>query len=545
MLYISPVLKTLCIANGLWVFGTHAAVTIANGTIQGKIDTLKNVEKFLGIPYAEPPLGDLRLRQSTPLQKNFDTISATSFGHSCYGPYGSQQPNASEDCLTLNIWRPDGFNSRGGEKLPVLVWFYGGGLSGGYTSSPLFEGTNLVSLSKEINKPIILISVNYRLSAFGFLNGKQMADLGLLNLGMLDQRLALRWIQENIVAFGGDPKKVTLFGQSAGAVSIYSHLISYGGRDDGLYRGAILQSGGAFPLTHPNTTDFQKTFDSLFINTSCSSVRNAGASEQLNCIRKLPIEEFRKNVGTSTGQSIDGNFTPTSIQFAFPAGQYVKVALVVGSNTDEGTTSAPTGMNTLEQLSKPLAAGFFRPLPLSSNMTSTLLSIYPTDPNLGCPYNTGAYRFAPGVLDKQACSIFGDLVQIAPARMIARTLTSNNGGKPIYRYRFNHLASNVSKTSIGRGITTGAEQPYVFSNLVPDSPWDQALAREMTSAWISFAYDLDPNTRNGSALPYWPKYGTNASTIVFNGYGSTIEQDTYRAEGINYIIDNVLKFGAH
>jgi hypothetical protein len=118
---------------------------------------------------------------------------------------------------------------------------------------------------------------------------------------------------------------------SAGAVSIYSHMMAYGGRDDKLFRAGILQSGGAFPLEHPNTTAFQETFDSLIEDTSCSSFTNASAEEQLECIRQLPIETFLSHVGSSTGQSIDGSFSQTSIQFALPAGKYVKVATIVGS----------------------------------------------------------------------------------------------------------------------------------------------------------------------------------------------------------------------
>ena len=170
----------------------------------------------------------------------------------------------------------------------------------------------MVRISCDIDKPIILVSLNYRLGPLGFLNGKQMAEEGLLNLGMLDQRLALHWLQENIAAFGGDPNKVTLCGESAGAVSIYSHMMAYGGRDDGLFRGAILESGGAFPLTGPNTTAFQSTFDSLITNTTCASLADASASKQLNCIRGLPIEVYLDSVGPNVGQSIDGSFTQTS-----------------------------------------------------------------------------------------------------------------------------------------------------------------------------------------------------------------------------------------
>jgi len=345
-----------------------ATVTIANGTVVGTTDSATNIQRFLGLPYAQPPVGNLRLRQAVPLNASFGTLQATTLGYSCHGrgPNG----NSSEDCLTLNIWRP--CDAPAG-RLPVLVWLYGGGLSAGSASQPLFDGTNMVRISTEIKKPVLLVSLNYRLAGLGFLSGRQMAELDLLNIGMLDQRLAFRWVQDNIAAFGGDPSKVTLFGESAGAVSIYSHMAAYGGRDDGLFRGAILQSGGAFPLAHPNSTASQAAYDSLISNTNCSSLAKAGASEQLDCIRKLPIAELRANVGGGTGQSIDGSFSPTSIQFAFPAGKYLKVAAMVGgkwtfvyltsrrsmeltvpANTDEGTTSAPTGVNNASGLRGPL-----------------------------------------------------------------------------------------------------------------------------------------------------------------------------------------------
>ncbi|KAF4829897.1 Lipase 1 [Colletotrichum siamense] len=514
------------------------SVLTTNGTVVGVNDAVNGVQRFLGIPFAEPPVGDLRLRQAVSLRKSFGNLQADKFGPSCYS--ARDQGNSSEDCLTLNIWRPTNATSSS-SQLPVLVWLYGGGLTNGYTADPRFEGTSIARISQDIGKAIILVSVNYRLGPFGFLNGKEMAELGLLNIGMLDQRRALSWIQENIAAFGGDPKKVTLAGESAGAVSIYSHMMAYGGRNDGLFRGAILQSGGAFPLTPPNTTAFQSTFDSLVNGTNCSSAVNGSASDKLDCIRKLPVEEFRAKVGSSTGQSVDGDFTRTSIQRALPAGQYIKIPTVVGTNTDEGTTSAPIGINTTEQLFDPVAQGYFRPKLLPNETVSKLISLYPTNPQLGCPYNTGNTHFTSGLLDKMACSIFGDIVQIGPARMIAQTLARD--GVPVYRYRFNHLQSNTS--SVTKGIGTGVEQQYVFSNLIPDQPWDQSMAYQMSASWISFAHDLDPNTGvSGTGLPLWPQYGNEGNSIVFNGYGSWIEADTYREPGVQFIIDNVLTDGA-
>ncbi|KAK5682981.1 hypothetical protein LTS10_004509 [Elasticomyces elasticus] len=527
----------------LWILYTaaHAAsvsVHIVNGTVHGVTDNDSGIEKFLGIPFAEPPVGDRRLRQAAPLEQSFGTLDADDFGPSCIS--AKDQGPESEDCLTLNIWRPSSA-AKANVSLPVLVWLYGGSLTSGYTADPRNEATAMTRISSEIGKPIIVVSVTYRLGPFGFLNGAEMTELGQLNLGMLDQRLALRWLQDNIKAFGGDPAKVTLAGQSAGAVSIYSHMMAYGGRDDGLFRGAILQSGGAFPFTAPNTTAFQSTFDSLITNTTCSPLVDSFAADKLKCIRSLLLEVFKANVGPSTGQSVDGGFTRTSIQRALPACQYVKVATIVGSDTDEGTTSAPSGVNETEGLVDPVSRGFFRPQRLPNETVSTLIDLYPDNPRLGCPYNTGDIPLTPGKLDKKACSIFGDIVQIGPARMIAQTLAQD--GVPVYRYRFSHLAYNTSIVS--RGITTGSELPYMFSNNVPECAWDQNLAYQMTAAWASFAHDLDPNVGKGvTGLPHWPCYGEEANTIVFNGYGSSIQPDNDRSDGIRYIIGNVLTDGA-
>ncbi|KAK8101860.1 hypothetical protein PG999_012234 [Apiospora kogelbergensis] len=278
-----------------------------------------------------------------------------------------------------------------------------------------------------------------------------MAELGLLNTGMLDQRLALHWIQESIAAFGESPSKVTLFGDSTGAVSMYSHMMAYGGRDDRL---------------------FQQTLNALLTN------------------------------------------------------------------------SAPKGFNTTEQLSESLAKNnrtlpkqsprIFPPQPLPNTTVSKLPGLYPTAPRLGCPYNTGDTRLTPGGLDKKACSIFGDLVIVAPAQQHAATLAA--GGVSVYCYRFKLPPASAAPA---RGVSTGVEQANVFSNLdLGASAWDRALAYEMASTWVSFAHGLDPNPGSHSTLPHWPEYGKEANIIVFNGH-----QGTYREEGIEYITQNVLPDG--
>lgn len=139
------------------------------------------------------------------------------------------------------------------------------------------------------------------------------------------------------------------------------------------------------------------------------------------------------------------------------------------------------------------AEGFFRPALLPNETVSSLIGIYPDNPRLGCPYNTGTHKFTPGTLDKKACSIFGDIVQVGPARMIARSIAADN--VPVYRYRFNQVVSNA--TNLSDAIRTGLEQPFVFSNQLPEYPWDVNLAYQMSAAWASFVHDLNPNPEEG------------------------------------------------
>ncbi|KAL4956912.1 Alpha/Beta hydrolase protein [Aspergillus filifer] len=472
-----------------------ASVKTQNRTVIGVNDESSQIQRFLGIPYAQPP--------------------TQSFGPACYKPGLESNPNSSEDCLTLNIWRGSRQNGPGALK-PVMVWFYGGGLHTGYTANPRFEGTNIVRISADVGKEILLVSVNYRLGPLGFLNGQQMVDLDLLNLGMLDQRLALHWIQKNKLHLGS----IQARHDNAGAVSIYFHMTAYSGRDDNFFRAGILESGGSFPLTYANTSLFQETFDSLITGTTWASGANALAAQQPECIRQLPIETFLSSVGSSTGQSIDRTFTQTSSQFALEAGKCVKVATIVGTNTDESTNTAPTDVNTTEQLWVPL--GTCSTLPTQSPCHHNNNILTPFTP------------LTPGLLHKKPCSIFGDIVKIAPARMIARTLSRNSkdGHTPIYRYRFNHLPSDTER-----------EQRYVFSNLIPNHPWDQALAEQVSKAWVLFVHGSDPNYKD-SSLPEWPEYGEDGKSMVFNGHGPSIEEDNYRAEAADYIIENVLLYGA-
>lgn len=206
-------------------------------------------------------------------------------------------------------------------------------------------------LTRIQGKPFIAVTLNYRLSAWGFISSSQVSGSGNTNLGLRDQRLALQWVQENIGAFGGDPEKVTIWGESAGAMSVGYHLTAYNGRDDKLFRAGIMQSGGSITASAGNYTTFQSKYNTLASKVGCSDVVGS-----LQCLREVPFETLNAVLNGTEGNS-DYNFSPVvdgdfiqnwgSIQLNKHA--FVKVPIMSGSNTDEGTSFGPTGINTTDQ----------------------------------------------------------------------------------------------------------------------------------------------------------------------------------------------------
>lgn len=195
------------------------------------------------------------------------------------------------------------------------------------------------------------MTINYRLSTWGFLASKEVTDNGITNLGLRDQRLALHWIRENIAAFGGDPDKVTIFGESAGGMSVGSHLIAYGGRDDGLFRGAIMQSGGSVTANPGNNTANQAMYDDIVRKVGCT-----GEQDTLQCLREVPFEDLNAvfngtggNPAYSFWPSIDGDLLQDRGSVQLDKQEFVKVPILAGTNTDEGASFGPRGINTTEQ----------------------------------------------------------------------------------------------------------------------------------------------------------------------------------------------------
>jgi carboxylesterase type B len=401
----------------------------------------------------------------------------------------------------------------------------------------------IVDQSVAIGKPIIAVSINYRLSMWGFTSSNEMAKEGALNIGLRDQRLAMHWVKENIKAFGGNPEKVTIFGESAGAASVGFHLTAYGGRDDCLFRAAILQSGAPiFYIAQGGPNRTQAAFDTVVSQVGCRNATN-----KVQCLREVPFQTLNATMnGTlwNTGgfnPVIDGDFTQDYGSRALQNGKFVKVPLIVGANSDEGASFAPQGINTTEQFSAALSA-------LPPSFRDQILKAYPDDlsTNVIAALGTGRPAAKYGQQFRRASTYTGDNLFIAPRRQTAVTWAQNN--LTTYAYRFNADQAGFSQEE---AVSHFKEIGFVFRNIIgtgwrPDiRPFEGKpqryidLAYFMSSTWASFVHDLNPNgwASRPKGIEAWPKYKVdNPLDFVFDAnVTSFAEKDIWRKEGIDLI----------
>lgn len=413
----------------------------------------------------------------------------------------------------------------------------------------------IVGNGKNIGKPFIAVSLNYRLSAWGFLGSRELAAEGATNVGLLDQRLALHWIQENIAAFGGDPNQVTIWGESAGASSVGSHLIAYGGRDDGLFHSGVMESGGPITFSATNTTvGLQPLYDTFVDLANCSN-----ATSTLSCLREAPFENldaiFASDASPpSYNPYIDGDFIQGPPSAALTAGQFVRVPIITGTNTDEGTSPGPAPVDTTADFVAYIEAGG-----VPANCTPTILALYPDDPCFGVPVEVGCEVFGPayGAQYRRSAAYFGDVEFLAQRRLAAQAWARYNTS--VYSYRFNVLPHGIPAET---GVTHFQEVAFVFYNLdglgyddahgtvnpFEDEPGTyEQVSRLMSYAWASFFVDQNPNSwRDGPAgteMPAvgpWPRYGGgNGTNFVFDAnVTSHTEVDDYRYGGMKFINDH-------
>jgi carboxylesterase type B len=403
----------------------------------------------------------------------------------------------------------------------------------------------IVENSVEIGKPIIGLSMAYRLSAWGFLDGEEVRDEGSTNVGLHDQRFALQWIQANIGAFGGDPKKVTIWGESAGAWSTGIHTISYGGRDDGLFSGVIGESGNSV-IPQYNATAAQSTFENVTQAAGCGDADN-----KLDCLRQADYNKLNNafNVtGLSFPASPDGSIIPTSAYNAMLNGDFVKVPYLIGTNSDEGSGGfGATGINNDSDFRAYLISEGF-----NESTAPIIEAVYPDIPAIGIPATlTYTLNSTYGYQFKRASAFGGDFAMTAGRRLINQQYARYNVTS--YAYRFDTIPYPLPAFV---GVAHFQEVAFVFDNTeglgyaenpfqgMPQSYLD--LAELMSKMWVSFIATGDPNGHGLEGKPEWPVYmngeggkiesgqGGYGKDYVFhaNDTGPFVEDDTYRATGI-------------
>ncbi|RPD58743.1 alpha beta-hydrolase [Lentinus tigrinus ALCF2SS1-7] len=491
-------------------------VRLDRATVVGTVNG--SVESFLGIRYARPPVGDLRLRLPQLIDSYNGTINATVYGNQCFQQVSSSQPDLpaevaqslspllatfsgnadvgqSEDCLNLNIIRPANVSTDA--KLPVLFWIYGGGFADGSNSIPGYNGTAIVQRSLDLNQPVIYVALNYRLSVFGFLGGKEVQEAGIGNLGLQDQRAALRWVNRYISAFGGDPSKVTIWGESAGSSSVFFQLYANDGNNEGLFRAGIMSSG--FALSTGNITEIQGTYDSVVDQVGCSN-----ATDSLACLRSVPADTFLATANdfptftdytglvSQLSPRADGTFLTTPPYQLVNQGKIADVPFIVGDVKDEGTIF---GFGSLNVTTDDEVASYVSELWFPGSSTadvSRLLQLYPSDPAAGSPFDTGdANAFSPQY--KRIAALTGDWFFNAPRRQLLDKISTR---QTVY----NFLSARANFAGVG--------YPHTSDLLNAFGPGD------MTDYFIRFVNDLDPNGATGI---HWPAYNATArATLQFN-----------------------------
>ncbi|VDC05627.1 unnamed protein product [Peniophora sp. CBMAI 1063] len=516
-------------------------VTLDDGTFTGAASG--TVNKWLGIPFAKPPVGDLRFNLPEAVDPYTGTYTVTAYGPACPQQsvdlplisglagdaidfivntiYGAVFPD-DEDCLTINVVAPTGVNST--SKLPVVAWIFGGGFELG--SPSMYDGSVIVQKSIDIGEPVIYVSMNYRVSAWGFIAGQEVKDAGVGNLGLRDQRLALQWVQKYISQFGGDPNKVTIWGESAGAISVGMQMVANNGNNEGLFRAGFMQSGSPLPVG--DIAHGQKYYDALVDATGCS-----GSSDTLQCLRGVSYDTLKKAVDEAPSifsyQSlslaylprVDGDFITDAPQKLVQQGKVANVPFITGDCDDEGTLFGLANANiTTEAELKEYFLTYYAP-DATDEEVATTLAAYPADITQGSPFDTGVLNAITPQF-KRIAALLGDLVFNAPRRFM---LQQRADQQPAWSFLSKRLKSLP---------VLGSAHATDILNVYADG--------EMTEYLVRFVATLDPN---GGSLLEWPKYTTSSPTLLTFLDGLTplkLTQDTFRENGFDVLTDLSLKY---
>ncbi|KAI5832220.1 alpha/beta-hydrolase [Schizophyllum commune Tattone D] len=521
-----------------------ASIAINGTTLVGSELTSpsgKTLDFFAGIPYAEAPVGKLRFAPPVSHALNGSTFDVTRFGPACPQPTDGGVPveKQSEDCLTINIMRPTGISSDA--ALPVLIWVFGGGF---YTGSALsFDSSPVVAQSVERGTPVILVSFGYRLGPLGFPQGDEMDGSGLLNVGARDALLAFDWVNRNIAAFGGDASKVTAIGSSAGAITL--QILSLTNTLGTYIRGAVFMSGYAGTTIPKPASANQPSWDSFSSLVGCSST----SGSVLDCLRgadsEAVMDAVRQVVPKTTFNwwpALDGanGLIPDLPSNIWAAGGYTQVPSIAGAHLDDGTWFAPTQVSN-ETLVRLLLRTLLSP-PVDGHtddelqsMIDEILALYPDDPALGSPYNTGNETFGLSSTYKRVSAILGDDMFHSQRRLFQQT--SSKAGVPTYGYLFADPPSDGTAPRLG--VYHSLDVQYMFHNLTSAAPESSVrLSEQVIDYWLSFVTSLDPNDGLGVDRPHWPVYSENETIMQLNGANLTAIPDDYREEQITSLNAN-------
>ncbi|KAJ3751252.1 extracellular triacylglycerol lipase precursor [Lentinula detonsa] len=537
------------IAVGVQAAADSPKVQLGRTSLIGRDVTLLKQDFFGGIPFAEPPIGNLRLR-SPVLKSTLDTetFDASNFGFACLQS-GIPLTELSEDCLTINVFRPSGVTSN--DSLPVMFWTYGGGFQEG--TSATFNASAIVAQSVVRGTPIVYVNFNYRLGPLGFPQGQEAVNHKALNLALHDQIAALTWVQENIGAFGGDKTKVTVFGESAGAIMTAIQLLNPSFSQ--FARAAIFESGSAataltFHAQHrqidwnnfvagvPGCAELSETENTF----GClQSVDTTAILDGLIIAQNEAPEEFP----WSPAIDGEGGFMPELPSLLFAKGTFAKIPFISGTNLDEGTLFIPPAIDyTAEVIMDDIIANFSPPaVPFVSigqleNAVTHLLDLYPDIPALGSPFNTGndTFGLSPGY--KRISALFGDISFQSQRRLWIQT--ASNAGVKTFSYLFTQ-PQPTNPASLG--VSHGSEILFVYGAPPNATASAIALSTAMIDYWVSFATSLDPNDGKGSSRPTWEQYTPDNQVLIqLNGDNTTIIPDDYRKEGIDFMNSMPLTF---
>jgi para-nitrobenzyl esterase len=480
-----------------------APVKTTSGAVEGVTVAGSNVRVFKGIPFAAPPVGDLRWKPPQPPAPWDGVRKATEFGPRCmqarvFDDMIFRDEN-SEDCLYLNVWTPAKGDT---DRLPVMVWIYGGGFRAGSASEPRQDGERLAA------KGVVVVGFNYRLGVFGFLSHPELTaespNHASGNYGLQDQVAALRWVKDNIAAFGGDPGNVTIFGESAGSFSVSAMMATPRAR--GLFHRAIGESGAFFPAdpaglgAKPLAVSEQTgvTFAKALGAAALAALRAKPAEEVLKATTGGPMLRF--------GPNVDGYLFVKDPRETFANGEQSHVPLLAGWNADESRA----GIVLSDP--KPTAASFTAQTRTRfGDHADAILSVYPASTD-----------------DEaiESAAALGSDMFIGFSTWKWLEVHGQTGQSAVYRYSFDRKIPVAPDTKINGkpatakdvGARHAGEIEYVFGQLdsVPNVTWDKsdrALSDQMMSYWSNFAKSGDPN---GGALPTWPRYEKSSGYQVMH-----------------------------